>query len=389
MPPDDNNNGEKDKNQSRDLEVVLKRTLAAIGFITVLALVFLGCLFSGGRIPFALGTYLLIAGALFVSGGMLGFLFGIPKIDKTISSTSSVAAVPVLPGTTPAPVGMLTSNSRFNFSDNANLEEISDWLTKIIVGLTLVQFNNIKKMLDEGAKSINRTLELTYYDFYVFGYAMIIFYLVMGFLVSYFWTRTNYVYILEKGKGDIVALQKENIYLKKDNRELEIDKAELKEAVQQESSLRAVNESNNAEFKPIERINANEELEKIVLELLRIHEIKVGDDPQKGRWGGLSESNSRKLEAVVTKSATIKNFYDVKFTIRSTDSAKPLNTTVVLLLHDSFGKDIVYLKPENNRAEITLPAYEAFTAAAICDNGTTFLELDLNNLPGNPPGFNY
>jgi hypothetical protein len=185
MPPDDNNNGEKDKNQSRDLEIVLKRTLAAVGLITVLALVFLGCLFSGARIPFALGTYLLIAVALFVSGGMLGFFLGYLRLIKQYLQLKRTA-VPISPGTTPAPVGMPPSNSRFNFSDNANLEEISDWLTKIFVGLTLVQFNNIKKMLDEGAKGINRTLELTYYDFYVFGYAMIIFYLVMGFLVSYF-----------------------------------------------------------------------------------------------------------------------------------------------------------------------------------------------------------
>jgi hypothetical protein len=391
---DENLNGKKTKNQSRDLEVVLKWTLYAIGVITVLDLVFLGCLFSRERIAFALGTYLLIAVALFVSGGMLGFLFGIPKMEKTI---------PVIPA---------TSKRTSNFSDNANLEEISDWLTKIIVGLTLVQFNNIKTMLHDGARSINETLGMTNFNFYVFGYAMIIFYLAAGFLISYFWTRTNYVYILEKGKDDlskIAALTKENENLKDEKKDLETEKENVetekqvltekfKGVAQRETFLRAISETSNAEFKPIDKSDSNAKLEKIVNEMLESHKIIDTTDPHKNRWGGKSEENGRKLEAIVTDSKEDKSLYDadgyslydIKFTISSTDDKKPLVETVVLLLHDSFGKgSIVYLRPEKNKAEFTLPAYEAFTAAAICDNGTTFLELDLNNLPGNPSGFNY
>lgn len=63
----------------------------------------------------------LVAGGAWVAGGFLGFLFGIPR---------SLAQ--------PAPE--TTSDTDPRYSPNTNLEQISDWLTKILVGVGLVQF---------------------------------------------------------------------------------------------------------------------------------------------------------------------------------------------------------------------------------------------------------
>ena len=133
-----------------------------------------------------------------------------------------------------------------------------------------------------------------------------------------------------------------------------------------------------------------EELKKLVAKLLLERKVIIPDDPHKGRWGGSAESNFRKLDADVTLNPNYADIYDVKVIVSSTDpESHPLDKTVALLLHDSFTNDILYLKPNNNKAEVTLLAYEAFTVAAIGDNGDTMLELDLNNRPNNPPGFNY
>jgi hypothetical protein len=66
-------------------------------------------------------------------GTLLGFLFGIPKILQHPSAPKSPEAV--IPEDSPASTPI--------FITNTSLEEISDWLTKIIIGLGLVQFQTI------------------------------------------------------------------------------------------------------------------------------------------------------------------------------------------------------------------------------------------------------
>jgi tetratricopeptide (TPR) repeat protein len=66
-----------------------------------------------------------------VSGGALGFLFGIPRLPPRSDRAATASATNAKVETSP----YILSNS--------NLEEISDWLTKIIVGLGLVQLKEI------------------------------------------------------------------------------------------------------------------------------------------------------------------------------------------------------------------------------------------------------
>jgi hypothetical protein len=70
-----------------------------------------------------LALALLIAGGAFVTGGLLGFLFGIPR---------------ALTGRAEDDV-----ESGRGYGANTNLEQISDWLTKILVGVGLVQITTI------------------------------------------------------------------------------------------------------------------------------------------------------------------------------------------------------------------------------------------------------
>jgi hypothetical protein len=63
----------------------------------------------------------LVAGGAWVAGGLLGFLFGIPRSlsEQTKLQRDEAGAA---------------------YGANTNLEQISDWLTKILVGVGLVQF---------------------------------------------------------------------------------------------------------------------------------------------------------------------------------------------------------------------------------------------------------
>lgn len=81
--------------------------------------------YGGAHSAYSLALAFKAASVLFLlglaatsAGGLLGFLFGVPKYR----TDSAIAG---------------------SFQHNSNLEQISDWLTKIIVGATLVQLNNI------------------------------------------------------------------------------------------------------------------------------------------------------------------------------------------------------------------------------------------------------
>lgn len=125
---------------------------------------------------------LMWAAAMSSLGWLLGFIFGIPRsiAKREISAVSGV------PQGTDASQG---DGRRPKAMDgvNTNLEEISDWLTKIIVGVSLVE---ITKVLD----ALRSTAEIVAqgtggHNEVSFAYALIIYFSVAGFLGSYLLTR--------------------------------------------------------------------------------------------------------------------------------------------------------------------------------------------------------
>src|SRR6267142_3576429 len=81
------------------------------------------------------GGSVLISGAFSFVGGLIGFLFAIPR------SRQDQLTVQAQPTSTP---DADTARQRLSdYAANTNLEQISDWLTKILVGIGLVQFGDI------------------------------------------------------------------------------------------------------------------------------------------------------------------------------------------------------------------------------------------------------
>jgi hypothetical protein len=80
-----------------------------------------------------LGMSAVFGSAAVAIGGLIGFLFGIPRSRTTIESTESgtrtIGGEPTVTPNTSLP--------------NTNLEQISDWLTKVLIGITLAQIGKI------------------------------------------------------------------------------------------------------------------------------------------------------------------------------------------------------------------------------------------------------
>jgi len=126
-----------------------------------------------------LGVGLLIAGACLLSGGLLGFLFGIPRTLQNDSGEGTPASE--LDKDHPA-------GGRASYQANTNLEQISDWLTKILVGVGLTQLTNLPAALQNYAAFVAVGLGGTPASETV-AVAILVFYVVCGFLISYLWTR--------------------------------------------------------------------------------------------------------------------------------------------------------------------------------------------------------
>lgn len=153
--------------QTRDF-----RPIAAI-FLGVVAV---GLLLIAGRSYLAgdFAAYAMWAMACSVGGAAIGFLFGIPKILQSDGTASG--------GESQAPA--------YRQRINTNLTEISDWLTKIIVGLSLINLKRIPEFIDGAAGLLVGSLEVANQaGARGFAAAVISSFAVIGFLFGYLSTR--------------------------------------------------------------------------------------------------------------------------------------------------------------------------------------------------------
>jgi hypothetical protein len=134
---------------------------------------------------------------------------------------------------------------------------------------------------------------------------------------------------------------------------------------------------------------ATDEMKKIFLEEKTKLVSETGAlDPQKGRWGGQSENNNRKLSAIINR-ITGSEWANITLRVVSTDPQKhPLKGLVTFHLHPTFINPSPVIIVLDGVAELKTKAWGAFTVGAVADGGATMLELDLQHYPGSFEPFN-
>jgi len=129
------------------------------------------------------GLAILWALACVATGTLVGFLFGIPRVVQNNAPSQN-------PGST-APDKTVTSSEakgvESSYQVNTNLEQVSDWLTKIIVGLGLVELRRIDDYLVRAATFIGPGIGDSNSQALAGG--IIIYFSVLGFLGGYIMTR--------------------------------------------------------------------------------------------------------------------------------------------------------------------------------------------------------
>ncbi len=167
---------EQNKGQQSSSVRALRTLLTVMGIAVAVQLVF-GLQYgfttkAAGAISLALA----ISGACSLAGGLLGFLFGIPRTLQEQRSSASAGA------------DQSVQETEVAYAANTNLEQISDWLTKILVGVGLTQIKEIATLLDTVSSRAAAGLGAAA-GAQIFATFIIVLYLVAGFLFGYLWTR--------------------------------------------------------------------------------------------------------------------------------------------------------------------------------------------------------
>lgn len=155
--------------------------------------------------------------AVVASGAVLGFIFALPRNmeiarqrveEKTEISTES--ANPGASGRGTSEATIKESQNRENISrrdasgwSNNNLIEVSDWLTKIFVGLGLVQFNQIIAWVGTTGPKIGSALGLAANKATAIGASILVAGFLLGFLVMYIFTRTQLAELMARSTSTV------------------------------------------------------------------------------------------------------------------------------------------------------------------------------------------
>ena len=137
---------------------------------------------GGSTFLSVLAVGLAAASAALVAGALFGFLFGLPRTLER-------------------------SGSKARLAPNTNLDQISDWLTKILVGLGLVQLGKVT----HGVGSISRSLAPGLGDgsgAKAFASTLLIYCTGDGFLLGYIWTRVDLSRRFRQAAEDLDPIEK-------------------------------------------------------------------------------------------------------------------------------------------------------------------------------------
>lgn len=110
---------------------------------------------------------LFLAGASTLSGGIVGFLFGVPRRQQSRREGTASGG-----------------NSGYLYRPNTNLEQVSDWLTKMIIGIGLTQIPNIVDFFKQVGSYCGPAFgERPYGE--IIATSVVIHYVLVGFLLGF------------------------------------------------------------------------------------------------------------------------------------------------------------------------------------------------------------
>lgn len=157
--------------------------MAVIGYVFILIY---SASFTKLQFIAIFGSSTLIVGGFLLTGTLFGFLFGVPRTIQSENNKNTN-----------------DQNARSRIEANTNLEQISDWLTKILVGVGLTQLKPILKytkinIIDNLTSSFGSNIsqdKIAIATSTTIG--AFVYFSVCGFFIGYLWSRVYLTQSLE------------------------------------------------------------------------------------------------------------------------------------------------------------------------------------------------
>jgi hypothetical protein len=312
-------------------------------------------------------------------GGLVGFIFAIPKRVETARSRGGAEQ----PGNSVDPSAGTTPGS--DYVPNTALEEISDWLTKIIVGLGLVEASRIARFLETQGGAIAPILFGPNAQPILGGFALLAA-TILSFLASFLYFRVCLPEEFSLSEKRARDASRDLKVAEREGRAQQLGPRALMRAVN--DSQKAVAPSSSARSLKASRQPASP-LEAAINRILEgMRKPPNPADPTKGLFGrqsSVTDPFNRTLSATVKAVPGAGEWFEIDLLVASADP--PLEGDVVFFTHPTFPEPYEKVRAVNGEARLQLFAYGAFTVGVLADDGETMLELDLATLPDAPKAF--
>jgi hypothetical protein len=336
----------------------------------------------GGRIIF---IGLLLALASFIACFFTGTLFGMPKRNNK-------------------------NGAKNDYALNNGLIEISDWLTKIIVGLVLINLKEIPSYFISLGEYVSISTKYKGELLNIYTIGIVIYFGFLGLYIGYNYMRLVLSNKYKKADDRLLrkALEDEKEKVLKikeecNQKDLKINQIESIIKDQEQITKTLIKKINEPEIlqtdiksvvqKMVHSKEVNDDkktIELYVNKMMADAKLKLqkgltfnDSDPQNDQWGKHAIHNERQLTATVIEET--KGLYKIELKVNSTNpDSNPLHSSdlVLFALHSSFGDPPIRLvKVENQCAKLELYTNRSFTVGAFVDKGKTELELNLAELP--------
>ena len=319
---------------------------------------------------------LLVAIAALIVGGFLGFLFGMPK-----------SGAPE-PGSAAATDANLTPRSANGLQPSTNLEQVADWLTKILVGVGLVQLADLKRELGSFGDRFGATFA-TATGVSLISQLVLVSFLVLGFLASFLWTRIYYGKIQKDADSELLerVLKAEEKAEKADNLSSALATGRVKPQAKPSSEARSMAAAPRDVREADPMSTLPDDVHARVEQLQSWSEFDWDSDPAGELFADApAQANGRRLTAEIEE--TLKNkALHIRLRVAQLPGGAAIESPVLFLLHPTYRDRVEVSWPVNGSAELQIISEGTFTVVAIVDGGNTILAFDLAKMPNAPQWF--
>jgi pYEATS domain-containing protein involved in immunity len=326
----------------------------------------------------------LIGTASLSVGCLLGFLFGIPRTIRPRNADAT--------GSTDG----RRETASTPYEPSNNLEQVADWLTKILVGVGLVELGKFGNALAQVGDQVAKSVAPPPLGTNIVTEVILVAFATIGFLASFLWTRIYYGGIQARADSDIVNW----LQSKLDDQESRIERAD--KVAEKLASGKLIAPSTAPAAPGTVAVTAelpastDEMAAAIASDLPTELRAKVdrflhtgvdwNDDTVPRIFGQQpAEANGRGLRGEISVR------YEQALVIRLVVERRggvPLTGDVAFLLHPTFHSRVRVVPVDgDDRADLEIYCTGWFTVGAIADNGQTLLEYDLRSLAGAPDWF--